>query len=201
MTFLGSYTVAEANDLAAKKSIDLAAIAAQRATLSGNVDSSWDSDWANMMANWNTAKNNIGPDPATVGASAGFSLLLPDDVQTAGNSYEALIRALQKTQGVVSPGDFQDLSDRLLAAQKAQGITHPQLDQSVAQQIQPNQNIDVDEQGIQDSTKFLKAVGANKSINPLAWIPTWAWVVAGTAVFGFGFLAVAPYVAVAKRTL
>ena len=127
----GKYTVAELRDLLKAKDADLTQLeAAWRAFDKTwmSYDSAADNAW---MADFNALKQRYG----AARAAAGKVLALADPLLNsigeaftpADAEYRGLLRALQKTDGVVSAGDLQDLYLRLQTAmnQHAASIGQP----------------------------------------------------------------------------
>lgn len=73
----------------------------------------WSNDYRAFLLRYAAAK------AAAQKTLASTSLGVPDDFTPDPSDYRAILLALQKTPGVTSPGDFQDLWSRLTTAQDA----------------------------------------------------------------------------------
>jgi hypothetical protein len=115
------YSVAELKDLLANKDAKLSQLAAGLASFDTTwkardavTESAWQKDYQALLSRYHSAKVL-----AEVEIAAAETAPLPDNAIPATTVYDGVLNALQKTSGVVSPGDLQDVWDRLVAAQGA----------------------------------------------------------------------------------
>jgi hypothetical protein len=118
MTIAGLYSVAELKDLIAAKDTELQTLATAAASFeptwkasAPSTEAAWQTDYQNLLSRYSLVRAEA---EATI--SAGEFTPLPDADIPADTQYHLVLGALQQTSGVVSPGDFQDIWDRLNAA-------------------------------------------------------------------------------------
>lgn len=197
-TVLGLYSVAELNDLLKAKDVEMAAIGAR---VAASKDPSIQSDWAALLSRYKAAKAQaqtaISQALQTGAGKTPFSLwnieevigdtarsLLPDNMNATPETnaaYAGILSALQKTPGIVSPGDKQDIGNRLIAAGWKPKYKVPQ----------PEKKSDVDVAFYQDTSDLHI---------PKFHIPTWVWVGGAAALGLLGYTAIRVGLVAAKAT-
>ena len=120
MTILGHHTVAELRDW-------LAAVDYQANQIAGSFKSfaptwsahdgatarDWSSDWSAFLSRYRTARARA----LLVIGRAQVELGIPDSVIPVEDEWQGVQNALARTPGSIAKGDFQDLYNRLSAAQ------------------------------------------------------------------------------------
>ncbi len=176
-TVAGQHSVRETRELFAAKNYDIDQVQAAfdafvptwRQTEPGAV-AEWSKDWNAFADRWRTAavKSAISETYATALAPP----FLPDNLVPNEVGWDAALEALSKKSGFISPGDFQDLQNRLAHAQGAA------IDFS--DQPQPTGASDVDLKVFQASDASLKAIAIDPSAD---LVPQFgAWILGGIGV-------------------
>lgn len=173
MTILGQHTVTELRDLVKAKDEDL------RQFQLGYEDfaptwkakdpvafEAWTKAWKALKTRYSNAKTM-----ANITFSAQKVNPLSEDETPAEGAYSAILRSLQKVEGTVSPGDKQDLFNRIVAAGKALDYKVPQPDGK-----------DVDLQ------VYLLADKAKKQVDAVGGIASSPWTWAGIGALALGGL-------------
>ena len=117
----GLYTVAELRDLISAKEVELKALSNAIDSFDASwkvsdpiAEAQWRVDYQAMLARYRLA---WGEAEATIGL-ADLSPI-PDNGNPADAQYRDVLTSLQRVDGQVNPGDFQDLWNRLVTAQGA----------------------------------------------------------------------------------
>jgi hypothetical protein len=126
MTILGQHSVTELKDLLKAKDANLADMSKAFSSFGPAWKSQDPSSYSSWSSDFNLFKS--GYSLASIEAKAEIlggemTPFVSDDNIPAESGYQAVLSSLQKTPGVVSAGDFQDLFNRLQAAQKQAGQT------------------------------------------------------------------------------
>jgi hypothetical protein len=179
MTVGTLYSVAELQDLLAAKDPDLASMEAQFHTLDPQwrkLDPKADNAW---LSDYNALKTRYSIARAAAAATIAAASILPDAVlplAPADPQYRMILKSLQSTEGLTSPGDFQDLFQRLADAKtqirNAQGLPYEGLFEPPV--AQPRRGSDADE-------AFIK--GTNWASSPSK---VFGWTGVILALFGIG---------------
>ena len=156
MTIASLYTVAELQDLLAAKDPDLASMEAQFHALDPQwrkLDPKANDAW---LSDYNALKLRYSLARAAAAATIAAASILPDAVlplAPADPQYRLVLKSLQSTEGLTSPGDFQDLFQRLSDAKtqirNAQGQPYEALFEPPI--AQPRRGTDADQAIIRDT--------------------------------------------------
>jgi len=120
MTVLGHHTVAELRDWLSALDYEAGQIASAYATFAPTWQAQdaathheWASDWKALQARYHAARARA--QFATLRAQ--IDVGVPDSMIPVEDEWQGVLHALAKTPGAVGKGDFQDLYNRLSAAQ------------------------------------------------------------------------------------
>ena len=113
MPLLGQHTIDETTDFVRAQDSTIASLKAARAKVASDWSPQWDSDFSALLSRWAVAKAEFIAEAATVNA---VNPLVPTSILTTETAYQALLKAVQPTLDTVTPGDLQDLFDRLKTA-------------------------------------------------------------------------------------
>ena len=165
LTAFGNHSLADCDYLASQYNkwipnlrAQFNAIASQWTSADPDAESAFATDLAGLESRWNTAVRNIRQDNAsgiTSDIEAGLGKVISGfgkdrTVVGAESSYQALLHAVRQkgeaTAGYgVTPGDYENLVQRLAAEQKALGVA-PTAAQIAVQKPDTPENTDVDTQ-------------------------------------------------------
>ena len=166
MTILGQHSVTELKDLLKAKDSNLADMAKAASSFGPKWKVSDPSSYSAWMSDYNLLK--AGYSLAAIEAKAEIlggemTPFVSDDNIPAETGYQAVISSLQKTPGVVSTGDFQDLFSRIQTAQKQAG----QAPYKESPTPQPTKGSDTDLNTMNAATDALNSLptGVPKSPN------------------------------------
>jgi hypothetical protein len=176
MTLAGAHTVAELIDLVAAK--DYVVNQTDKSYLSFQdswkaQDSAAQSKW---LSEWNLLKTRYGRARLLADTEIANAKIqpVPNTVIPAETAYTAILRSLQKTEGVTSPGDLQDLANRL--ANAGASLQFPKVPQ-------PKSGSDVDLNTFNALRPF--DVVSTVKENPITSV-TLAIVLAASGFIGYG---------------
>ena len=120
MTVLGHHTVAELRDWLAAIDSQMAQTAAAYAAFAPTWEAQdpaahheWDGEWKALQTRYGTARTRA----QIAFAKALVEVGVPDSLNPVEDEWQGVLHALAKTPGAVQKGDFQDLVNRLTAAE------------------------------------------------------------------------------------
>jgi hypothetical protein len=124
MTIAGAHTVAELIDLVAAKDYVIGRMQKSYDSISSDWQSKDAPTQSKWLSDWNALKGRYGRAHALADIEIANAKIqpVPNSVIPAETTYNLILSSLQKTSGVVSPGDLQDLYNRLSAAGQAQQL-------------------------------------------------------------------------------
>lgn len=168
MTFLNQETVDELRDLVSAKDYTVKQIQAARDAFvwTGPAADDWDRDWSALKLRYNAAR--VLAESAFTRAK--MAVGVRDSLIPAPVEYDAILKAIRKTEGVETKGDLQELATRL-------GRAGARVDFSKTPQPKA---VDVDLQVYKAADTVLPPA---PSKNP------WPWIGGGLALAGLGWLA------------
>ncbi len=147
MTILGQHTAAETLDLVKDKDNLLSGLATSFASLPAPAvtDTGWYDDFTALQSRYDNAKTVFD-------LTLTMNPLVSNNLLTTESDYQAILSALQKTSGVTSSGDAQDVYNRLSAMLAAYGA--PPVNENVVQPTAP----DADLAALQAATQVTTAI-------------------------------------------
>ncbi len=175
MPFLGFYTAAELQDLLTQKDQEIMALGTAFAQFDASwrtwdpaADAQWMVEYNALKARYAAARLNATKKIALAATYAEGGWLTPGiplNQAGADEEYKATLRALQKQSGATSPGDFQDLWQRLQTAITSHAIATNVKPTQIQEPVtwQPGRGTDADENAIKTATAVLQ----NPILNPL----------------------------------
>ena len=128
-TVLGAPSLAELRQLCISKDAEVSQIDAIAVAFRPQWTARDPNAAAAFYKDWDALKNRYAVARANAQAALNSArwVLLSDSSIPAQDRWDELLASLQKKEGVVSPGDLQDLYDKLDAAITAAGLKHAKL--------------------------------------------------------------------------
>lgn len=183
MAILGQPTVQDLKDLLTAKDYTISqvgnaynAFAAQWAAKDVAAQAQWFGDWSSLLARYGKAKSSAQSaiDAETNVASA----LFPDSTKVVPQSaWDGVLKALKQTypNSTVTPGDLDDLNNRLTAA----GMTP-----DFSEMPQPAPDADLQIIKAADTTLGLVGISGGGGSSPFPWLETVGGAVVGGLLIG-----------------
>lgn len=183
MAILGQPTVQDMKDLLAAKDYTIAqvgnaynAFAAQWAAKDVAAQAQWFGDWSSLNARYGAAKSKA---QGAIDAESNIATaMFPDSTKVVPQSaWDGVLKALKQTypDNAVSPGDLDDLSNRLTAAGQPQDFSK-----------MPQPAPDADLQIIKAADKILGlgGISGGGGSTPFPWLETIGGAIAGGIFIG-----------------
>lgn len=183
MAILGQPTVQDLKDLLAAKDYTIAQVgaaynsfAAKWAAKDVAAQAQWFGDWSSLLARYGAAKSKAqgAIDAETNVATA----LIPDSTKVVPQStWDGVLKALKQTypDSTITPGDLDDLNNRLTAAGKTPNFS---------EMPQPAPDADLQIIKAADTTLGLVGISGSGGSSPFPWLETVGGAVVGGLLIG-----------------
>ena len=164
MTILGQHSATETKDLLKAKDGEMADLAKAFSSFGPKWQAADPKAYSAWLSDYNALKAAYSLSSAEAKAQIALAEMTPfisDDNLPTETGYQAIISSLQKTPGAVSPGDFQDVFDRIQASLVSQGL--PQYVESPV--AQPTKGSDTDLNTLQAANAVINKLPSASTMN------------------------------------